>query len=478
MTGIGHGRQTMVGGHSAPPRRSARTRARSLIGALAVALGLMAVVASTAQAEEPTVSASFTCTSVTFTYTGFPNLPNNTVHEIITIDGVQVAYATFKFNGPTGSNTVTIHVPPGHHGVDARAKWETNGVKGGKDIPLKGGITCAADPAFTIEKLQKISTSKTAYQTAPLPAGKVGETVDYAIDVENTGNVPLKFSNFTDPKCDAGTITGGPGTSAVGIGQETTYFCSHKLTAADGAAGFYTNTAEDTGESEEGTKITHESNTVIVELPTNPHNEVEFSCTSVTFVYTGFPNATNTVTEIVFVDGKEYLRKTFTFTGTSATDTVTLKLSPGHHSVDARTKWNTNGFKGGKDQPAKGGVTCTADFSIVKKQKDEQHLALTTSPIPGAVGEVVGYEIITKNTGNMPYKLGKFTDAKCEGVVGPPAEATINPGEEPLYFCHHVLTEADRAAGRYTNTATLTVTPEGGAPITKESNTVVVEPIT
>jgi hypothetical protein len=477
MTGIGHGRQTMVGGHFGPPRRSARARTRSLIGALAVALGLMAVVASTAQAEEPTVSASFTCTSVTFTYTGFPNLPNNTVHEIITIDKVQVAYATFKFNGPTGSNTVTIHVPPGHHNVDARAKWETNGVKGGKDMPLKGGITCAPDPAFTLEKLQRIG-SKTSYQTTPLPAGKVGQLVEYAIEAENTGNVPLKFSNFTDPKCDAGTITGGPGANPVGIGQETTYFCTHVLTAADGAAGFYTNTAEDTGESEEGTKITNESNTVIVELPTNPHNEVEFSCTSVTFVYTGFPNATNTVTEIVFVDGKEYLRKTFTFTGTSATDTVTLKLSPGHHSVDARTKWNTNGFKGGKDQPAKGGVTCTAEFTIVKKQEDSKH-GSTTSPIPGELGEEVRYLIFVKNTGTMPLKFSNFTDEKCDSLVaGGPGESAVAPGETTIYACDVILDPADEEAGFYTNTAFDTGTPEGGAPITKESNTVVVEPIT
>ena len=37
--------------------------------------------------------------------------------------------------------------------------------------------------------------------------------IDYKITVTNTGNVPLKFSNFSDPKCDEGTITGGPGES-------------------------------------------------------------------------------------------------------------------------------------------------------------------------------------------------------------------------------------------------------------------------
>jgi hypothetical protein len=332
---------------------------RSLAVALTLALGLVSFAASTAQAEEAHNTVEFSCTSVTFTFTGFPNANNNTVTEIVSIDGVP-SYTVFHFNGPTGSSTVPVAVPPGHHAIDGRTKWNTNGVRGGADIPAKGGVTCEPDPGFSIEKLQKIAGGKPPFTTSLLPSGHVGETVDYAIEVTNTGNVPLTFSNFTDPHCDEGTITGGPGASPLAPGAETTYFCDHVLTEADHSVGFYTNTATDTGTPPEGDgpPITHESNTVVVELPT-PTNTAEFSCTSVTFTFTGFPNVpNNTVTEIITVDGKRIYTGTFTFSGPTGSNAVKITLTPGHHSIDGRTKWNKIGFRGGLDIPAKGGVKC------------------------------------------------------------------------------------------------------------------------
>lgn len=83
-------------------------------------------------------------------------------------------------------------------------------------------------PAFTIEKRQEIAGSKAGFTTALLK-GIVGETVDYQIVVTNTGNTPLKFTNFTDAQCDPATLSGGPGEGAVQPGTGTTYACSHLL---------------------------------------------------------------------------------------------------------------------------------------------------------------------------------------------------------------------------------------------------------
>ena len=74
----------------------------------------------------------------------------------------------------------------------------------------KVDVSVPAEPSFTIEKLQEIEGSKAGFTTSKLK-GKVGDTIDYEIIVENTGNVPLTFSNFTDEQCDEGTIAGGPG---------------------------------------------------------------------------------------------------------------------------------------------------------------------------------------------------------------------------------------------------------------------------
>src|SRR5438874_5632921 len=90
----------------------------------------------------PTVKSTKSCNSVTYTFSGFPNAPNNTVQEWVQVDGKVVYKGTFIFNGPSGSNTVSVSVPPGHHAITANAKWNTNGVTGEKDMPKPGGITC------------------------------------------------------------------------------------------------------------------------------------------------------------------------------------------------------------------------------------------------------------------------------------------------------------------------------------------------
>jgi hypothetical protein len=327
-----------------------------MIAAVLAAL-VWVVVPASASAEEPQVKVTFSCTSVTYTFTGFPEASNNTVTENVYVDGTIVATKVFKFNGPTGSNSVTVHVPPGKHKMDARARWNTNGVKGSRDTPLLGGIECSPEPGMSIEKRQRIG-SKHPYTTSLL-AGKVGETVEYEMIVTNTGNVPLTLSNFTDEHCDGGTIVEGPGENPLPPYGSKIYFCSHVLTGEDDKVGFRTNTASEEATPPEGPPFTKESNTVVVELPTPGGHVSEFGCEEMTFVFEGFPNLpNNTVTELVKIDGVTVLTTKFTFNGPFGENTVHFSNTPGHHKVDGRAKWNTNGFKGGFDQPARFGVTC------------------------------------------------------------------------------------------------------------------------
>jgi hypothetical protein len=130
------------------PRRYMRlegVRLRSLLLALALAGAAGAAFdASSAPAEgQPTDTAKFSCSAVTYAFTGFPDASENSVVEVVKLDDVRVSTTTFKFNGPSGSNVVPISPSPGHHEIDADAFWNTNGVKGTKDIPGHDGITCA-----------------------------------------------------------------------------------------------------------------------------------------------------------------------------------------------------------------------------------------------------------------------------------------------------------------------------------------------
>src|SRR5579872_6333572 len=85
----------------------------------------------------------------------------------------------------------------------------------------------APKPSFTIEKLQEIKGSGTGFSTK-VPSAKVGEIVDYEIIVTNTGNVALRFSNFTDEHCT--NIVRLPGPIEVEPGHTATWTCEHTLT--------------------------------------------------------------------------------------------------------------------------------------------------------------------------------------------------------------------------------------------------------
>ena len=119
-----------------------------------------------------------------------------------------------------------------------------------------------SNPAFTVEKLQEIKGSKAGFTTSEL-TGKIGQTVDYEIIVKNTGNVSLKFGKLSDANC---TSIAPSGEETIAVGGEETYTCHHELTAV----GSYSNEASDTGTPPEGPPITHESNTVVVKVPSEP----------------------------------------------------------------------------------------------------------------------------------------------------------------------------------------------------------------
>jgi hypothetical protein len=435
-----------------------------LVAALA-AVALALTAAPAAQAATDTVE--FSCSGVTFHFTGFPNANNNMVTEQLQVDG-KASYKFFHFNGPAATDFFPLAVPPGHHHYDAFAKWNTNGAKGGRDIKKKKGITCPVDPGYKIEKLQRLAGTQ-AFTTETLPSTHVGQTLEYKIVVTNTGNVPIKMSKFSDPKCAA---VSGPSEKELAVGESVVYTCGHALNAADGEAGVYCNTATISGEKD--APKTQESNTVCAELPEHSNFSQEASCKKVTFFFFGFPKTNgNTVNEFVQVDGIYLFKGTFTFNGSSGSNTIVVNIPPGHHSVDMRANWNTNGVKGGGDHKIVGGLNCVPEpeFEIEKLQKIGGE-TYTKEPLSGKVTDKIEYEVIIKNTGNVPLKFnGGFSDSKCdETPTGGPGEGALATGEKTTYFCSHVIKEG----GPNTNTATATGTPTEGNPVTHTSNEVVV----
>lgn len=467
----------------ATPRRRVRLR---LLTASVLAIAVFGVAASAAQAAATVSNAILTCKQITVTYSGFPNLPNNKVTEHVRIDGVANAITkTFVFEGEEATDHIIINLPPGEHAIDLFSIWRnSNGVSGNRDQFL-GKIKCEnAEPELEVEKSQKYST-KQKYTKELLKLGHEGNVIDYEITVRNSGNVPLTLK-FSDPKCDPGTITGGP-TGPLLRGESTTYFCRHTLTKADVEAEIYCNTAFVEGQGEGG-PVNKESNTVCVELP-KPGVNTEFSCKKFVVHLNGFPaGITDTVKIRITVDKKVVHEENFTFIGPSATYTYEANLGPGHHQVDVFVIWKTNGFNGNRDQTLANGITCLAEpgFAIQKLQKIEGKAGeFTTEKLEAVSGETVDYEIVITNTGNTPLTFGPLNDPKCDPgtIEGGPGNNPVAPAElgkpagTTTFTCKHTLTVQDEVAGEYTNTATETGTPppEDGGPVTNSSNTVVVK---
>src|SRR5205823_9459071 len=147
------------------------------------------------------------------------------------------------------------------------------GVRGTIDKTLGHGIVCAARPLFAIQKLQQVigeETGEGGFTSEPLSAA-IGQSVRYQIVVSNTGNVPLTLDSLDDPRCDPGTISGGPD-EALGVGKSTVYVCEHVVGLADLGQPTYTNTVTTSATSvagvgePEGTTVGASSNTVVVNL--------------------------------------------------------------------------------------------------------------------------------------------------------------------------------------------------------------------
>jgi hypothetical protein len=208
----------------------------------------------------------------------------------------------------------------------------------------------------------------------------------------------------------------------------------------------------------------------------NLHGEVRFHCTSVEWTFMNFPEADgNTVVQELTFNHEVTKRAkyTFSFDGPTSVMTIPIDGPPGHYMIDAWARWDTNGLRGNFD--IRGSVTCAAvpAFSVEKLQRIGGAGAYTTSTLPGQIGQTVEYEIVVRNTGNVPLTLSDFTDTHCGTASGPAGGDVLPVGGETKYTCTHVLSEG----GSYVNEATVTGTPpEGdGAPVTLTSKPVVVE---
>ena len=333
---------------------------------------------------------------------------------------------------------------------------------------------------FTIEKLQRIAGSGEDFTTGELTA-EVGQSVEYEIIVTNTSDSSLEFAELEDEDC---TGISPAGETELEPGESETFTCNETLSET----GPWSNEAEIETDEESQT-----SNTVYVEVPEEPEFTIEKSQrvdgTEAPFTTDGLTAKLGQTVDYQIVVSNTGNRP-LAFSRLSDPDCTdispdeTTELDPDEsetftcqHALAVAGEWsNVAEIEGefAREQlpEAVRSHAIAGPAGVIKKATSNRVVAnvpaepafeieklqaikgsgsgFTKAELPGAVGQTVEYEIVVRNTGNVPLALSALADANCTGIS--PSGATELPvGSSETFTCERVLA----SAGTYTNEATI-----------------------
>jgi hypothetical protein len=153
---------------SKPPRRF-RLRGSRIQAAVGIGVGvpvlltaaLLSLFATAASAHVSSIDIS--CTGVQFAYDDFPTGTTATSHEVVAIDGVEIAARDFTFVGPSATDTISISVGSGTHLVEANDEWTFDGRSQGSASDHQHLSDCSSTSTTTAP--HTTSTSSPSHET-------------------------------------------------------------------------------------------------------------------------------------------------------------------------------------------------------------------------------------------------------------------------------------------------------------------------
>ncbi len=346
------------------------------------------------------------------------------------------------------------------------------------------GKTEGGDPTVTPGKTEDKTDTKNGHikitkTTMSDPADKVayklGETIEYDIDVKNDGNLTVTNIIVTDPN---GDDFGEQSIDSLAPGESVTLKATHVVTEADVKAGRVVNVATATGTSPDPDKPV---------VPVEPGEDIDPTETAkaaltvvktaeqsgsaadgafklgetIKYTITVTNTGNQTVEDIKVVDPKadnfgeqtvESLApgKSATFTATHVVTeddilagTVVNKATAKGVDSDGRTVDDT-----GEDTKTVEDLNTTLSVTKTASKPADN--------VSYKLDETVTYTITVTNNGNVTYKNVKVVDEKT-GLNETIDSLGVNESRE--FTTTHVIDENDIAAGSYANEATATADP-------------------
>ena len=348
-----------------------------------------------------------------------------------------------------------------------------NGTPAGGDLtPAGDDATVSGDqmPALALEKTA-LSTSYTA----------VGDRVDYEYLVTNTGNVTLTNAiTVQDDKITAPAIVTCPALPAGGLAPTQSLTCeaTHIVTQADLDAGSITNIASAT----DGTATSPQDSATVNAVQT-PALSLDKAAVDTTFAVVGddvnytytVENTGNVLVSNLVVTDNLIATILCNVSGVGNNDP---NLDPGEivictgvyevtqADIDAGSVTNIASLTA---TPAGGTLTPPTDtVTVDATQSPALSMTKTANETDfAAVGDVLTYDYVVTNTGNVLIADLAVTDDKIANVVCDVTavgnnDANLDPAESVTCTASYTVTQSDIDAGGVTNIAAATGMPSGG----------------
>nr|WP_279589982.1 AraC family transcriptional regulator [Frigoribacterium faeni] len=360
-------------------------------------------------------------------------------------------------------------------------------------------LLVAAAPGYSFEKTGAFAGGA---------AGRLGDRVDYAFDIVNTGNVTLYLIEVSDPLPGIGAITYtglGEGRS-LAPGSAARGTTSYQVTQADVDRGLVENTATAIANPPAGDAITSTRSFTLATAAQAPSITLDkqelleggargVAGDEVRFSYTVTNTGDTTLRDVALADGQPGLsaiafgpwpgaERTLA-PGQSVTATATYRLTQadvddGGIASSATVSGTAPGAQGATvSDDADGSVASVRENALVL---DKRATATDGSAVESAqLGDTLRYVITARNTGTTTLTGVAIVEALADATplqygTWPTAEGTLLPGEAVTATTDRVVTQADVDSGSAVNTATVSGTPpadSGDAPTARASASVV-----
>ncbi|GAA4232068.1 hypothetical protein GCM10022291_05930 [Postechiella marina] len=462
--------------------------------------------------------------------TGNITISNITITDaIVTVTGGPIALAPTENDNTTFTATYTLTQDDVDNGSVTNVATASGNTPGGTSVTDDSDDPSTTDnnDATITELTQnaKISLLKTAVFNDENGNGfpEVNETISYMFTVQNTGNTTITGITITDPMV---TVNGGPVDLEPNEIDTTTFIATYSLTLADINSGSVSNSATVSGQDSNGDSISD-----ISDDPANTTNEDlngDGNPDDAT-VTTLAPNPQMSLEKTgVFVDENgdgitqvgETINYTFSVSNTGNvtisnititdaivtvnggpinlnpneidTTTFTASYSITQDDIDAGSISNTATVNG--EAPLGNSVSDTSDDpnnpddidnngdgepddNTITSLPNSGGITLTKATLPATDGsyntlnEVISYELVITNTGNVTLTNITVTDANADsGSITPALISNLAPGESVIVNASHTITQTDLNSGEVNNTASVTGEDPFGNAITDTSD--------